>query len=115
VYLNQISSVPKYDRSSWRLILPEYGIDTCYISDKYAQGAYIFLPVAILLLANLLFFLTTMWIMYQYHKNTQTARKNSAKQKQTLYLFTKLFFVMGVTWTVEVRQPNRCSVIRRRI
>ncbi|CAG7720895.1 unnamed protein product [Allacma fusca] len=81
--------------------VPEYGIGTCSVSIG-ALGPYKYYPVAILLCLNLVFFSMTFYKLNEYKKSASRASKILKGNKQLFQVITKLFFVMGFTWSFEL-------------
>ncbi|CAL8129819.1 unnamed protein product [Orchesella dallaii] len=83
-------------------IYPSYGEDGCFLANT-SQPYYFYLPVGILLLANLIFYLCTSCQMLRiYNATRRISDRNQRKQKQSCELFLKLFLVMGTTWIFQV-------------
>ncbi|ODN00286.1 G-protein coupled receptor Mth2 [Orchesella cincta] len=83
-------------------IYPSYGEDGCFLANS-SQPYYFYLPVGILLLANLIFYLCTSCQMLRiYNATRRISDRNQRKQKQSCELFLKLFLVMGTTWIFQV-------------
>lgn len=84
------------------VIPPNYGQLNCYIAKK-AQGPYIFYPIGIILTFNLLFYLLTVCKMWGYQKKSSSIIQHRSKsQTQPVFIFAKLFIVMGVSWIFEL-------------
>ncbi|ODM96967.1 G-protein coupled receptor Mth2 [Orchesella cincta] len=81
--------------------LPAYGRESCEIK-QLSLGVYLYFPAAALLLCNLLFFIVTTYRLCRHSQQTQLATKNLERHHQSVQLFAKLFFVMGVTRVFEV-------------
>ncbi|CAG7716014.1 unnamed protein product [Allacma fusca] len=85
------------------VVVPMYGRETCSIASA-AQGLYLYYPIAVLLVLNMIFFTITSFKLYQYKTQTAMIRENldkSKEAKELFQLFAKLFFVMGFTWILE--------------
>ncbi|KAG0718726.1 G-protein coupled receptor Mth2 [Chionoecetes opilio] len=87
-------------------IKPNFGTYSCFFSysvtyNNGAKWAYFFGPVAVLLLADLVFFLLTvrslLVTVQQSHKGTV-----QRQARQRLRLCFKLFLVMGISWLAEI-------------
>ncbi|CAG7815316.1 unnamed protein product [Allacma fusca] len=82
------------------VLVPAYGRESCSITSA-AQGPYLYYPIAVLLVLNMTFFSITSLKLYQYKASSAIARENLGRSKEAtelFQLFTKLFFVMGITW-----------------
>ncbi|XP_050712909.1 probable G-protein coupled receptor Mth-like 1 isoform X2 [Eriocheir sinensis] len=87
-------------------IKPNFGTYSCFFSysvthNNGAKWAYFFGPVAVLLFADLVFFLLTvrslLVTVQQSHKGTV-----QRQARQRLRLCFKLFLVMGISWLAEI-------------
>ncbi|XP_042208084.1 uncharacterized protein LOC121856551 isoform X1 [Homarus americanus] len=87
-------------------IKPKFGTYSCFFSytvthNNGAKWAYFFGPVAVLLMADLLFFILTvrslLVTVQQSHKGTV-----QKQTRQRLRLCFKLFLVMGISWLAEI-------------
>ncbi|XP_071542012.1 uncharacterized protein [Panulirus ornatus] len=87
-------------------IKPKFGTYSCFFSytvthNNGAKWAYFFGPVAVLLLADLVFFVLTvrslLVTVQQSHKGTV-----QKQARQRLRLCFKLFLVMGISWMAEI-------------
>ncbi|XP_062550723.1 G-protein coupled receptor Mth2-like isoform X2 [Armigeres subalbatus] len=89
---------------------PGFGINNCWFyTDKMVQFLYLYLPLLVLIAANLYFFIVTAVRIIRVQRATEAALKNDSgrhnrfehdRYRYTLYL--RLFIVMGVTWTFEI-------------
>ncbi|XP_045608848.2 uncharacterized protein [Procambarus clarkii] len=87
-------------------IKPKFGTYSCFFSysvthNNGAKWAYFFGPVAVLLVADLVFFILTvrslLVTVQQSHKGTV-----QKQTRQRLRLCFKLFLVMGISWLAEI-------------
>ncbi|KAK7072226.1 hypothetical protein SK128_006759, partial [Halocaridina rubra] len=87
-------------------IKPKFGTYSCFFSytvthNNGAKWAYFFGPVAVLLAADLIFFVLTvrslLVTVQQSHKGTV-----QRQARQRLKLCFKLFLVMGISWLAEI-------------
>ncbi|KAK8730240.1 hypothetical protein OTU49_008168 [Cherax quadricarinatus] len=87
-------------------IKPKFGTYSCFFSytvthNNGAKWAYFFGPVAVLLVADLVFFVLTvrslLVTVQQSHKGTV-----QKQTRQRLRLCFKLFLVMGISWLAEI-------------
>ncbi|XP_068239071.1 uncharacterized protein [Palaemon carinicauda] len=87
-------------------IKPNFGKYSCFFSysvthNNAAKWAYFFGPVAVLLVADLIFFILTvrslLVTVQQSHKGTV-----QRQARQRLKLCFKLFLVMGISWLAEI-------------
>ncbi|CAL8124075.1 unnamed protein product [Orchesella dallaii] len=100
--LDKVWGLQNEDLDCTNLIVPNYGQTNCYIS-KHAQGPYLFYPVGVILMFNLIFYLLTVCKMWGYQKKSQAIiQYRSRGQTQPILIFAKLFIVMGVSWIFEI-------------
>ncbi|XP_018026488.1 uncharacterized protein LOC108681918 isoform X2 [Hyalella azteca] len=87
-------------------IKPKFGAYSCFFSftrshNNGAKWAYFFGPVAVLLVADLAFFVLTVRTLLQTVK--QSHKGTTQRQtRQRLRLCFKLFLVMGISWVAEI-------------
>ena len=109
--------------SLWPEYAPSYGSHLCWISNRNGLGLFFVLPVALLLLQNVVLFALTVHSIWEQRKAAQFAlnknqsyRPSSAKERQTSYvatsksndpqknqmrfvLYIKLALIMGLAWS----------------
>lgn len=78
------------------IYLPHYGKDICWIAHRHALLFLFALPLAILLLTNLIFYLATMINICRISRMTDI--QNRGKDRCRLCIYVKLSLVMGLTW-----------------
>ncbi|XP_062708341.1 G-protein coupled receptor Mth2-like isoform X3 [Aedes albopictus] len=89
---------------------PGFGINNCsFYTDKMVQFLYLYLPLLILIAANLYFFIVTAVRIIRVQRATGAALKNDSRRhnrfendRHRFTLYLRLFIVMGVTWTFEI-------------
>jgi len=64
------------------VIIPEYGRFTCNIGSRDAFWAYMYGPVGVLLVANIVFFLTTIVTMWRILQAAKADASVTIKQKK---------------------------------
>ncbi|ODN01608.1 G-protein coupled receptor Mth2 [Orchesella cincta] len=102
LFLDRVWGLQNEDLDCTNVIVPNYGQTNCYIS-KQAQGPYLFYPIGLVLVINLLFYLLTVCKMWGYQKKSQAIIQYRSKgQTQPILIFAKLFIVMGVSWIFEI-------------
>ena len=79
------------------IYLPHYGKGSCWIVQKYALLFLFALPLAILLLTNIVFYLATVINLCRISQMAEVA--NRGKDRCRLVVYIKLSLVMGLTWT----------------
>ena len=109
--------------SLWSDYAPSYGSHLCWISNRSGLGLFFVLPVALLLLQNVILFAITVHSIWNQRKAAQFAleknqsyRPQSAKQQQVPHatagkgndphknqvrfvLYIKLALIMGLAWS----------------
>lgn len=89
---------------------PRIGITRCLVAeDKYVEFFYLYLPLLLLVLANVFFFVITAMRIIKIQRETSMVRRGDSKRHSKLDndrdrfgLYLRLFIVMGVTWSLEV-------------
>ncbi|KAL1404252.1 hypothetical protein pipiens_000849, partial [Culex pipiens pipiens] len=95
--------VPEYYR-------PRMGKTRCLLQEnKYVEFLYLYLPMLILVFANVMFFVITAIRIIKIQRETSVVRRGDSKRHSKLdndrdrfSLYLRLFIVMGVTWSMEV-------------
>uniref|UniRef100_A0A182IYC9 G-protein coupled receptors family 2 profile 2 domain-containing protein n=1 Tax=Anopheles atroparvus TaxID=41427 RepID=A0A182IYC9_ANOAO len=88
---------------------PQFGYPRCFFRGDMLIGfVYMYLPMALLVGANVVFFAVTAFRIYRMEQATASAlsgdsRRHTkyAKDSYRFSLYLRLFIIMGVTWTVE--------------
>ncbi|XP_041979371.1 G-protein coupled receptor Mth2-like isoform X3 [Aricia agestis] len=80
----------------------------CFLYGK-SRLLYLYLPMVILCVANMIFFILTAKKITEIKKETSVLKSkesattvNQSKEKQRLLLYVKLFVIMGINWLLEV-------------
>ncbi|KAK8380140.1 hypothetical protein O3P69_016649 [Scylla paramamosain] len=91
------------------IILPQYRDGSCWFKGDQAYWAYFSSFILILVVINIGFFIHVAVTLYQKMKQrtknfeTNSSRTNkTTKAKHQMWLFTKLFVVMGVVWITDI-------------
>uniref|UniRef100_A0A2M4BL65 Putative g-protein coupled receptor mth2 n=1 Tax=Anopheles marajoara TaxID=58244 RepID=A0A2M4BL65_9DIPT len=89
---------------------PNVGEEGCFLKEeKRTQFLYLYLPMVILISANIFFFAVTAKRIYQSNQTEadtindtsgQHSRREHDRNRFGVYL--RLFFMMGVTWSLEI-------------
>lgn len=88
---------------------PQFGHERCLFSGERVIGfVYMYLPLALLLAANVFFFAMTAFRIYRVQQSTATALSGDSrrhtkyeKERYRFSLYLRLFVIMGVTWILE--------------
>jgi G protein-coupled receptor Mth (Methuselah protein) len=87
---------------------PEIGEDRCLVK-KSVHAIYIYYPITILLLINIVLYSITAFTIYRVQKETAIIRQGDSQthskmksDRNQFKLFLRLFVLMGVTWIMEV-------------
>uniref|UniRef100_A0A182T6L3 G-protein coupled receptors family 2 profile 2 domain-containing protein n=1 Tax=Anopheles maculatus TaxID=74869 RepID=A0A182T6L3_9DIPT len=89
---------------------PQIGKERCFVSEERLIGfLYMYLPLLLLVSANVLFFAVTAIRIYRMEQATASALSGESrrhtkyeKDRNRFSLYVRLFIIMGVTWTVEI-------------
>ncbi|XP_050093977.1 uncharacterized protein LOC126576715 [Anopheles aquasalis] len=89
---------------------PNVGEEGCFLKEeKRTQFLYLYLPLLILISANIFFFAITAKRIYQSDQTeASTINDNSGQQSRREHernrfgLYLRLFFMMGLTWSLEL-------------
>lgn len=79
---------------------PGFGEQSCWFNGSDPTWAYFYGPVAILLTLNIVYLGLTSWRLWHQYRNCSGTKLRVLRFKCLLY--TKLIFVMGITWIFEV-------------
>uniref|UniRef100_A0A182I172 G-protein coupled receptors family 2 profile 2 domain-containing protein n=1 Tax=Anopheles arabiensis TaxID=7173 RepID=A0A182I172_ANOAR len=98
---------------------PQIGAEQCFVSTEMLIGfLYMYLPMLLLVSANVTFFAVTAYRIFRMEQATASALSGESrrhtkyeKDRNRYSLYLRLFIIMGVTWTVEfvtwlVREPS---------
>ncbi|CAB3261685.1 unnamed protein product [Arctia plantaginis] len=80
-------------------LLPHLRRQGCFLSGT-SKLLYLYTPILLACMANLIFFILTAKLLAHLKKQTQGVRKNKDSQRFALYI--KLFIVTGINWVLEV-------------
>ncbi|KAJ4439887.1 hypothetical protein ANN_08016 [Periplaneta americana] len=89
-------------------IKPEFGVKKCWFRTDTAILAYFFGPIGVLVLCNIVLFITTAIKIVKLKRETRMLKGSESKRhddeanRQRFNLYLKLFVVMGVNWIMEV-------------
>ncbi|GAB6027904.1 hypothetical protein CHUAL_002119 [Chamberlinius hualienensis] len=72
----------------------------CWFNNYPSTIVFYCIPLGILMLANLIFFILTIQVIY--HASEGTEFVNHSRPKRTLEVAIKLFIVMGLFWTADI-------------
>ncbi|XP_055537391.1 G-protein coupled receptor Mth2-like isoform X3 [Wyeomyia smithii] len=89
---------------------PRFGEPSCFIhKNKWIEFVYFYLPLLILVVANLYFFVVTAIRIIRIQRATEAVLRNDSerhskfeKDRNRYGLYLRLFIVMGITWTFEI-------------
>jgi len=81
-------------------IRPNFGVERCWFSDDISTATYLYGPVGVLILINIIFFLLTIVRLHQASIPSQAVFNLPVKRR--LYVIFCLFILMGVSWTMEI-------------
>uniref|UniRef100_A0A4Y0BIR4 G-protein coupled receptors family 2 profile 2 domain-containing protein n=1 Tax=Anopheles funestus TaxID=62324 RepID=A0A4Y0BIR4_ANOFN len=89
---------------------PQIGMERCFVSvEKLIGFLYMYLPMLLLVTANVVFFAVTAIRIYRMEQATASALSGDSrrhtkyeKDRYRFSLYLRLFIIMGVTWTMEI-------------
>ncbi|XP_057366331.1 LOW QUALITY PROTEIN: G-protein coupled receptor Mth2-like [Daphnia carinata] len=93
--LDHVKNLPQH------IVTPGFGEVKCWFFEKEAFLIYLYGPIAILILSNIVFFVMTAILLYRASVDAAFA-VNSAHAKQKFRVIFSLFILMGVSWMMEV-------------
>ncbi len=74
-----------------------YAEDLCWINNRNALLVFFGIPIAVILLTNILFYCLTLRSLIEINKTTRVVHEKD-ENKQRYFLYIKLSVVMGLTW-----------------
>jgi hypothetical protein len=78
-------------------IRPQYGKYVCWFGNPNAQLVFFLIPVAMVLIANMVMYLLTLYGICTAQREAKIATKRKA-DRCFLFIYFKLFVIMGLTW-----------------
>ncbi|XP_053686623.1 G-protein coupled receptor Mth2-like [Sabethes cyaneus] len=89
---------------------PQVGVKRCLLQeDKYVEFLYLYLPMLLLVFANVMFFVVTAIRIISIQQEVSTVMRGDSGRHSKLYndrdrfcLYLRLFIMMGITWSLEV-------------
>ena len=75
---------------------PKYGPPFCWISNKWALLIFFIVPLFLIILWNIVFYILTIRTIYRTEKISD--RMLSKKNKGMFLIYLKLCFIMGINW-----------------
>ncbi|XP_046644908.1 G-protein coupled receptor Mth2-like isoform X2 [Daphnia pulicaria] len=93
--LDHLKNLPQH------IVTPGFGEVKCWFFEKEAFLVYLYGPIAVLILSNIVFFVMTAVLLYRASVDAAFA-VNSAHAKQKFRVIFSLFILMGVSWMMEV-------------
>ena len=85
------------DNTSGNHVHPDYATYLCFLNDRMRLLVLFAIPLAVVLLLDIVFFVWTVVIIRKVSRDSRKARRNCPDTTQ-FFLFVKLAFVMGLTW-----------------
>ncbi|XP_063860484.1 G-protein coupled receptor Mth2-like isoform X1 [Scylla paramamosain] len=92
------------------IIRPNFDNIFCWFAVGKSLWIYFYSWVSLVLLTNIVFFVLVMIILIKGHRNSMLRRSREVNRER-MWLYVKLFLVMGVTWIAEVvsYQHGKCA------
>ncbi|KAK4872552.1 hypothetical protein RN001_014581 [Aquatica leii] len=106
VVVTSLSVTTDVEANTW--YNPGMGAGQCWLRDGIPTLLYFYLPMALLIIINILLFCTTACKIKQVKQDTAVLRKDESKKhsyendKQRFNLYLKLLLAMGVNWSMEI-------------
>ncbi|XP_068204273.1 uncharacterized protein [Palaemon carinicauda] len=83
------------------VIRPNFGVSKCWFDKDISQWAYFYGFVLVLVIANIIFFCQVAYILI-VAQNDPILQRTRQQDRERMWLYVKLFVVMGITWLAEV-------------
>ncbi|XP_071552181.1 uncharacterized protein [Panulirus ornatus] len=83
------------------IIRPEFGSRKCWFDNNRSLWAYFYGFVLVLVVANIIFFCQVAYILIMA-QNDPIIQRTRQQNRERMWLYVKLFLVMGLTWIAEV-------------
>ena len=80
------------------VISPRFGREQCYFNNAYALLAWFYVPVTVVVLANVVMCTAVIVTVWRTTQETKSARGDSSSNKQLIVMSMKLTAIFGVTW-----------------
>ncbi|PSN41288.1 hypothetical protein C0J52_09872 [Blattella germanica] len=77
---------------------PEFGLETCWFSHRYALLVFFAVPLALVMILNIAFFSSSAHMIFSTTSTTRFTSSSGTQRDFRLYI--RLALVMGLTWTV---------------
>ncbi|XP_059178585.1 uncharacterized protein LOC131957808 [Physella acuta] len=82
------------------MVSPSYGETVCWINSKYSLLLFFVIPLAAILLINLVLFVLTARNIYLTKQMSETYDSNGSKHRNMIIINLKLTIIIGLTWSV---------------
>lgn len=92
-----IQSLPE----DFDVIRPDFGTTKCWFRENLSLWAYFYGFVLVLVVANIIFFCQVAYILI-VAQNDPILQRTRQQNRERMWLYVKLFLVMGITWLAEV-------------
>ncbi|KAK7027385.1 hypothetical protein SK128_013599 [Halocaridina rubra] len=83
------------------VIRPGFGESRCWFVDNKSLWVYFYGFVLVLVIINIIFFVDVAYFLIVNHIDS-VLQRTQQKNRERMWLYVKLFIVMGVTWLAEV-------------
>lgn len=105
-----VAAVLQQQPLSSGIITPNFDNMFCWFTDKKRIWIYFYSWVSLVLATNIVFFALVMVILIKGQRNSML-RRSREMNRERMWLYVKLFLVMGVTWIAEVvsYQHGKCA------
>ncbi|XP_063859520.1 G-protein coupled receptor Mth2-like [Scylla paramamosain] len=99
LFITIVAVVMEHLPPSYDVIRPNF--KTCWFQDKAAYWVYMYGWMMVLVVANVIFFILVAIILIKA-QNDPLLKRSREYNRERMWLYAKLFLVMGVTWLGEV-------------
>lgn len=72
--------------------------NVCWFANRLGLAIFFYLPISVLLFFNAIMFGTTVLGFQKHHKTSALIKASGRKEYNRLWLYIKLFVIMGLTW-----------------
>ncbi|XP_054276572.1 probable G-protein coupled receptor Mth-like 4 [Macrosteles quadrilineatus] len=101
IAMDMIPGVP----DTW--IKPRFGEQKCWFADNNGTLLYFYLPIAVVVVTNLVMFVSTAIRLRAHTKTTKVlhsseSRRTNESDRDRFHLYLKLFIIMGINWVMEL-------------
>ncbi|KAK4289483.1 hypothetical protein Pmani_037548 [Petrolisthes manimaculis] len=101
LFISLIAIVVEYLPQEYDIIRPGFGDTKCWFENRQSMWAFFYGFVLVLVVLNIVFFCWVAWILIMA-QNDPILQRTRQQNRERMWLYVKLFLVMGLTWITEV-------------